>query len=463
LESRTLPSFLPPVGYAVGANPKAVAVADLTGNGIPDIVTANRYSADTVSVLLGNGDGSFQNAVDYPAGPYPNAVAVGDFNGDGRLDLAVADNYGGVSVLLNNGDGSFQAPVNYPAGIQPVDVAVGDFTGDGILDIVTANSYGRGVSVLLGNGDGTFRPPVNYYLGGEEPEPGGVAVGDFTGDGIADIAVSSYDSYLIEWHVDVLLAKGDGTFQYAHRYDGSMGGQLVAADLTGNGLLDLIDMGWGGAHILRGKGDGSFAPSKFYYTGGNYVAVADVNGDGIPDLLGSDTSGGTVNLLLGNGNGTFQPYDTYATGSQPKFLAAADLNGDGFPDFVTVNGDSTISVGLNDGNWGTAPRAASSQGSGAAPADFRAVGWASPATAATQAPVPEANLLCPFADAHCRQIGVVPDWTTDSGALWSADRSRAEEPTERPLSAGAVAASSEVGGSRPRVDERLGPRVVHPG
>ena len=149
-----------------------MAVGDFNGDGKADLAVAN-YGSDNVSVLLGNGNGTFQAAVNYAAGTSPHSVAVGDFNGDGKADLAVA-NYGSnnVSVLLGNGNGTFQAAVNYAAGTSPCSVAVGDFNGDGKADLAVANYGSNNVSVLLGNGNGTFQAAVNYAAG-TDPSLGG--------------------------------------------------------------------------------------------------------------------------------------------------------------------------------------------------------------------------------------------------------------------------------------------------
>jgi len=143
-------------------------------------------------VLLGNGDGTFQPAVSYNTGPNPTSVAVADFNADGKLDLVVATNgnisNNTVSILLGNGDGTFQAHVDYQTGSSnPSSVAVGDFNGDGKLDLVVADLFSTDVRLLLGNGDGTFGTAASYAAGAG---PSSVAVGDFNDDGRLDIAVA---------------------------------------------------------------------------------------------------------------------------------------------------------------------------------------------------------------------------------------------------------------------------------
>jgi hypothetical protein len=180
-------SFQAATSLAAGARPLSVAVGDFNGDGKPDLAAANSGS-DTVSVLLGNGNGSFQNAVNYTAGAEPLSVAMGDFNGDGKQDLATSNFFGTVSVLLGNGNGTFQAAAPYATGDQPFSVAVGDFNGDGKQDLATANSDSASVSVLPGNGDGSFQAAANFAVGSV---PRSVAVGDFNGDGKQDLATAN--------------------------------------------------------------------------------------------------------------------------------------------------------------------------------------------------------------------------------------------------------------------------------
>jgi hypothetical protein len=190
-------TFAPEGSYQTGFAAASIAIADLNGDGRLDLSVANENS-DNVSILLGKGDGTFQAPVNYPAGPGPASIASGDFTGDGKLDLVVA-NAGSasgttVSVLIGNGDGTFRAPVSYPAGDEPFSVAVGDFNLDGKLDLIVADvgaSSGNTVNLLLGNGDGTFQAAAPYTVG---TGASSVAVADLNSDGLLDVAVANIDS-----------------------------------------------------------------------------------------------------------------------------------------------------------------------------------------------------------------------------------------------------------------------------
>jgi hypothetical protein len=184
-------SFQPHVDYLAGINSFSLVVADFNADGKPDVAVTNEdvAAASTVSVLLGNGDGTFMPPLPYTVGSGARSLAVRDFNRDGKLDLAVANfTADTVSVLLGNGDGSFQAALTFRAGIEPSSVAVGDFNGDGIPDLVVCDAYSNDSSILLGKGDGTFTLPLSYLAG---RGPTGVAVGDFNGDGRLDVAVAN--------------------------------------------------------------------------------------------------------------------------------------------------------------------------------------------------------------------------------------------------------------------------------
>jgi hypothetical protein len=217
-----------------GNTARSVAVGDFNGDGTPDLAVANETD-DTVSILLGDGHGGFRTAPSSPVavGVFPFAVAVGDFNGDGTPDLAVVNAFSNtVSVLLGNGDGSLKPAVNYAVGSGPGSVAVGDF-GNGHLDLAVTNSGSNTVSVLLGNGDGTFAPATNYPVGAA---PASVAVGDFNRDGTPDLAVANAGSN----SVSVLLGDGQGGFGKASNYAvGSSPSSVAVGDFHGDGGLDL--------------------------------------------------------------------------------------------------------------------------------------------------------------------------------------------------------------------------------
>jgi len=276
---------------------------------------------------------------------------VGDFNGDGKQDLAVVNvgpefDPGSVSILLGNGDGTFQAAVNYAVGVGAVAIAAGDFDGDGKLDLVVSNNYysSNDLSILFGNGDGTFQPAVSFSQGFSGVF---IAAADFNGDGKLDLAVSTG---LGGNSVGILLGNGDGTFQAPTTYAaGNEATPIAVADFNGDGKLDLAVGDTFAVAILLGNGDGTFQPATYNNTyGGQSIAIADFNGDGKPDLaLSSQSAGYAVGILLGNGDGTFQPAMRFAAGQVPYFVAVGDFNGDGRQDLAVANEFNTVSILTN--------------------------------------------------------------------------------------------------------------------
>ena len=362
------PTFAPVVPYSTGSNslPVSIAVADVNGDGKPDLLTANSTNiSSTAGVLLGNGTGTFQAVVPYSTGTNsgPISIAVADVSGDGKPDLLTANSSTGTAgVLLGNGNGTFQAVVSYSTGpsSNPYSIAVADVNGDGKPDLLTANAISNGgtAGVLLGNGNGTFQPVVSYFTG-TFSLPISIAVADVNGDGKPDLLTANSTNNTST--AGVLLGNGNGTFQAIVLYStgpvGSAPESIAVADVNGDGKPDLLTANSStsnSAGVLLGNGNGTFQPVVSYSTGtGSFpisIAVADVNGDGKPDLLTANNNTSTAGVLLGNGNGTFQavvPYST-GTGSDPYSIAVADVNGDGKPDLLTANlSTSTAGVLLN--------------------------------------------------------------------------------------------------------------------
>jgi uncharacterized protein (TIGR03437 family) len=314
--------FRAPVSLALGPGsgvaPVSVAAADFNGDGKIDLAAAGS-SSGLVYVLRGNGDGTFQTAASYPAAPGANHILAADLNGDGKTDLVVANQgpaggSGSVSVLLGNGDGTFHPAVNCAAGSHPVRVAAADFDGDGKIDLAVADvgtaasSTDTGsLEILLGRGDGTFRPAVKWAAG---INPSLVVAGDWNGDGKPDLAVARLDASGNSL-IDVWLGNGDGTFQTKASYATAGGlSDLRAADFGGAGKLSLIVAhccGVNGTGDLAGNGDGTFQAENAVPAGPSApgLAVADLDGDGRLDLVVANNPGGQggVSVLLNQAPG----------------------------------------------------------------------------------------------------------------------------------------------------------------
>jgi len=348
--------FAPAVHYGTGAGttPVSVATCDFNGDGIPDVATAN-YGDGSVSILLGNGDGTFQATPNRSLGTgiNPDSIICGDFNGDGKMDLATANSSNdNISVLLGNGDGTFQAGVTYDAGTgtSPISITMGDFNKDGKLDLATANVNSSEVSILLGNADGTFQA-VNSYSVGPGINPYSITAGDFNGDGKLDLATANAGSN----DVSVLLGNADGTFQAAVTYatgDGVTTGitplAIITADFNGDGKHDLATANNSNEiSVLAGNGDGTFQTAVIYTAGNSPYAITagDFNADGKLDLVTANVLGNDISLFPGNGDGTFQTVSSYAVGNLPYAVITGDFKKDGTPDLaVANNGSDTVSV-----------------------------------------------------------------------------------------------------------------------
>ena len=349
--SSLLPVTSQNTGNTVLTVDNTVLTADFNGDGFPDLVILEN---STISVLLGNGDGTF-TAAPSPSNYLPGAIAVGDFNGDGIPDLAVAPvlDEGNSEVLLGNGDGTFSianGSLGIGSGVATSNsIAAADFNGDGKLDIVEACvSLGDQPCNLLliqsGNGDGTFKEfssvPLSF-LGSQS-----MAVGDFNGDGQPDVAVTNSGTN----GVNVFLNNGGGLSAVsAIPATGTGPISIAAADFNGDGKLDLAVANYGSDNvtILLGNGDGTFtaAASPATGTAPNSVAVADFNGDGVPDLAVANAGSSNVTILLGNGDGTFTAAAGPAADTGSTSVVLADFNGDGKEDLVVANsGDSSATA-----------------------------------------------------------------------------------------------------------------------
>jgi hypothetical protein len=306
-------TFQPAVNYTAGRAPGSVAVADLNNDGKLDLIVANSVD-DSVSILLGNGDGTFQPAMNFATRQDPIVVLVGDFNNDGKLDIAtlnVSDSTGNcdcVAVLLGNGDGTFQEPpIVTTLPFPPQGLAAGRLNADDKLDLAATVEFGgiSEVQVLVGNGDGTFQWGATYPVG---PSPNSITVADLNGDSKLDLVVAETGGM----GVGVLLGNGDGTFQPRVDYITNAATWVAVADLNLDGKPDLVVANLTfppGVTVFMGNGDGTFQNGVYYADGkdNRFVAVGDFNGDHQPDIVVPDFLYGDVIVMLNTGVVSLSP------------------------------------------------------------------------------------------------------------------------------------------------------------
>lgn len=359
-------SDFPTTNYSVGNTPSFVVTGSLRNNSINDLVAAN--SADnTISVLLGDGTGAFGTQTTFPTGTDPVWIATGQFNNnpaaansDSFLDLAVVNQGSNtVSIFLGNGDGTFKPKVDMATGSIPVSAVTGDFhdlTSSTEVDVAVANQGDNTISIYQGNGDGTFQKPTVLQLPANF-SPTALGTADFNGDGHADLAVTSGGTNAV-W---ILLGNGNGTFSTGPNFQYATGTDPVfisTADFTNNGIEDLAiaNNGSNTVSILLGNGNGTFTaatnPQVPAGTAPTSIAIGDFNVDGLADLAVADKSDNAVSILLNLGGGLFGPNFELPVGTAPVSIASAVFSSNNLPDVAVANsGSANVTVILDSSTF----------------------------------------------------------------------------------------------------------------
>jgi hypothetical protein len=333
-----------PLTMQAGNSPISVRVVDFNGDNKPDIVVINSDGWGTVTVLLNLGGGQFSNPIATTTGGLGSmALTSGDFNHDGKADLAVVNNLtNNVSILLGNGDGTFRLDSYASVHGGPVAITEADFNRDGNLDLAVVNSLTGDVTILLGKPDGTFRPGVNVFIGSA---PTSAKAGDFNGDGIPDLAITNGTQG--QQLVYLLFGNGDGTFRNGGTVAaGNEPFALVAHDFNHDGKTDLAvaNLASNNISILLGNGNGTFQPAVNYATGEGPVGIraANLTRDGNLDLAVCADVSAEILLFKGKGDGTFMPPVAFPTGAECNSVAVGDLYQAGRTDIVTATPNGLV-------------------------------------------------------------------------------------------------------------------------
>ncbi|MBX7186270.1 MAG: FG-GAP-like repeat-containing protein [Vicinamibacteria bacterium] len=347
--------FASSVSYGAGITPNSIVSGDFNGDGRIDLITSNPADPSGIgadlTIMLGNGNGTFGAAASIPAGSQPIFVATGHFDAGPSLDLAVVNGgIDGISILLGNGDGTFGSANLVTTANDLRRLTLGDFDNDGDIDIAATNLNDSRIVVLLGDGAGGFsRPPDVILPFGSSPYP--IVSGNFNGDANLDLVVGNSGL----GSVSVLLGNGSGGFSLGPGSPVAVGPapQFIAAStLNADGFLDLVasSLVGGDVYVLLGNGTGALAPAPgspiFVGSSPGAVAIADYDGDARKDIAVAQLGAGAVSILRGNGSGGFVVEGSFSLGAEA--LLAADLNGDPRPDLASANyGADAASVLLN--------------------------------------------------------------------------------------------------------------------
>ncbi len=334
----------------VGHGAIGLAGADLDGDGHLGLVSSNIFD-HTISVLRGRGDGTFDERQDYAAGMYPQWVTIVDIDADGHLDVVTANGMDKtIGVLRGNGDGTFAASIGFPAGDSPQYFTTADIDEDGRLDVVvnTANDNHSSLGILLQRADGSFAPPA-FYAGTQFLNR--FAIADIDSDHHLDIVATTGE--ITHSTVDVFRGAGNGTFGAPTRIDIGAGTYLIALpDLSGDGIPDLVltSTGSNTLTVATGNGDGTFRQGADFvlntFSNGpaGTLLVTDATGDGKLDAVVS-SGPETLTVLAGNGDGTLSPATEASLGVfAPSASVAADLDHDGHLDLVFAAGVDVLDV-----------------------------------------------------------------------------------------------------------------------
>lgn len=337
--------------FPAGDVPASLFVADVTGNGQADIVTANTVSND-ISLLLADGAGGFELPQSLPIGPdaIPHDIIVADVTGNGHPDLLTANETPGglggtppgtVSLLEGDGAGDFASPIQLSVGDAPSrldSIRVADVIGNGHPDIIVSQPTANRITVLIGDKNGGFDETISLPVA---TGPNDLAIADITGDGNLDIASGNF----VDGSISLLPGDGQGGLGFPGNFPVGTGPyRVIAGDFSGNGALDVVttNVGSDDVSVLVGDGSGGFSAPTSFPAGSTpgWITSDDLNGDGHPDLIVGNGFGSTISLLFGDGAGGFSVPESISIADDfqaPVSIATGDLNGNGHIDIATVN------------------------------------------------------------------------------------------------------------------------------